>query len=148
MDSSPQSPDIEVFCDGESAKVTKYQRVSESPKEDTVTTLLSDRNCNLATSRSDGLKSPNDSVFLHMDDIPQIKEEFADTDKCITNADNYGVSEDTEHHCNEIFVSSTMSSTEETLGKKLLRTLSGKTRKKSKDAEKSPEESSALHLMT
>lgn len=47
MDSSPQSPDIEVFCDGESAKVTKYQRVSESPKEDTVTTLLSDRNCNL-----------------------------------------------------------------------------------------------------
>ncbi|PIO26479.1 hypothetical protein AB205_0062770, partial [Aquarana catesbeiana] len=85
MDSSPQSPDIEVFCDGESAKVTKYQRVSESPKEDTVTTLLSDRNCNLATSRSDGLKSPNDSVFLHMDDIPQIKEEFADTDKCITS---------------------------------------------------------------
>ncbi|XP_040217222.1 metal transporter CNNM1 isoform X2 [Rana temporaria] len=143
MDSSPQSPDIEAFSDGESTKVTKYQRVSESPKEDAVTTLLSDRNCNLATSRSDGLKSPNDSVFLHMDDIPQIKEELADTDKCITNADNYGVSMDSEHHCNELFVS-----TEETLGKKLLRTLSGKTRKKSKDAEKSPEESSALHLMT
>ncbi|KAM5140415.1 metal transporter CNNM1 [Mantella aurantiaca] len=148
MDSSPQSPDIEVFSDGESAKVTKYQRVSESPKDDTVTTLLSDRNCNLASSRSDVLKSPNDSVFLHMEDIPQIKEEFADTDKYITNTDTCSVSVDTEHPCNEIITSSTTSSTEETLGKKLLRTLSGKTRKKSKDAEKSPEESSVMHLIT
>ncbi|XP_018414812.1 PREDICTED: metal transporter CNNM1 [Nanorana parkeri] len=148
MDSSPQSPDIEVFCDGESTKVTKYQRVSESPRDDAVTTLLSDRNCNLASSKSDGLKSPNDSVFLHMDDIPRITEELADTDKCDTNTDTCGVSVDTEHPCNETIISSTTSITEETLGKKLLRTLSGKTRKKSKEAEKSPEESSVLHLIT
>nr|DBA14965.1 TPA: hypothetical protein GDO54_004237 [Pyxicephalus adspersus] len=60
----------------------------------------------------------------------------------------YGVIVDTEHPCNETITSSTTSSTEETLGKKLLRTLSGKTRKKSKDADKSPEESSVMHLIT
>ncbi|KAM9324823.1 metal transporter CNNM1 [Gastrophryne carolinensis] len=145
MDSSPQSPDIEVFIDGE-CKVTKYQRVSESPNNDTVTTLLSDRNCNFAGSRSDGLKSPNDSVFLHMEEIPRIKEEFSDHH--IGNVETSGVAIDTDHPSNETNPSTTPGSMEETLGKKLLRTLSGKTRKKSRDAEKSPEESSVMHLIT
>ncbi|XP_068113997.1 metal transporter CNNM1 isoform X2 [Hyperolius riggenbachi] len=148
MDSSPQSPDIEVFCDGEPTKVTKYQRMSESPKDDAITTLISDRNCNLASSRSDVLKSPNDSVFLHMEDIPRIKEDLADTEQCIPNSDSCGVSLDTEQPNNVTVPSITPTSTEETLGKKLLRTLSGKTRKKSRDAEKSPEESSAMQLIT
>lgn len=56
------------------------------------------------------------NIFLPMDG--------SDTE-CVlffSDADNYGVSMDTEHHCNELFVS-----TEETLGKKLLRTLSMRT---------------------
>ncbi|XP_063818345.1 metal transporter CNNM1 isoform X2 [Pseudophryne corroboree] len=148
MDSSPQSPEIEVFSDGDSTKTTKYHRVSESPKDDTVTTLMNDRNCNLACSRSDGSKSPNDSVFLHMDEIPQIKEELADMDNCVNNAGSCGVTLDTEHPSSDVIPSSALNSGEETLGKKLLRTLSAKSRKKSRDAEKSPEESSVLHLIT
>ncbi|XP_073408916.1 metal transporter CNNM1 isoform X3 [Dendrobates tinctorius] len=148
MDSSPQSPEIEVFIDGESTKVAKYHRVSESPKDDAVTTLLSDRNCNLAGSRSDVLKSPNDSVFLHMDDIPQIREELADIYSCTTKPDSCSVTVDTEHSCGDMMSSAAQNSGEETLGKKLLRTLSGKTRKKSRDTDKSPEEMSVLHLIT
>ncbi|XP_056387854.1 metal transporter CNNM1 isoform X2 [Hyla sarda] len=148
IDISPQSPEIEVFIDGDSSKVTKYHRVSESPKDDTVTTLVSDRNCNLANSRSDVQKSPNDSVFLHMDDIPQIREELADIYNCTTNPDSCSIILDTEHSGGEKISSSSVNSAEETLGKKLLRTLSGKTRKKSRDADKSPEESSVLRLIT
>ncbi|XP_075072054.1 metal transporter CNNM1 [Mixophyes fleayi] len=148
MDSSPQSPEIEVFSDGDSTKATKYHRVSESPKDDTVATLVNDRNCNLAGSRSDGSKSPNDSVFLHMEEIPRIKEELADMDNCMNNTESGGVTVDIEHPCSEVIPTSAPSSAEETLGKKLLRTLSGKSRKKSRDAEKSPEESSVLQLIT
>ncbi|XP_066457787.1 metal transporter CNNM1 [Eleutherodactylus coqui] len=148
MDSSPQSPEIEVFSDGDSSKVTKYHRVSESPKDDTMSTLVSDRNCNFAGSRSDVLKSPNDSVFLHMEDIPQIREELADIYNCTTKPDPCSVTVDMEHSSGEMISISAVNSGEETLGKKLLRTLSGKTRKKSRDADKSPEESSVLHLIT
>ncbi|XP_075699194.1 metal transporter CNNM1 [Rhinoderma darwinii] len=144
MDSSPQSPEIEVFSDGDSTKVTKHHRVSESPKDDTVTTLVSDRICNLAGSRSSVLKSPNDSVFLHMEDIPQIREELADVYNC-TDPESCSITVEIEQSGGEMI---TLNSGDETLGKKLLRTLSGKTRKKSRDAEKSPEESSVLHLMT
>ncbi|KAM4704276.1 metal transporter CNNM1 isoform 2-T2 [Rhinophrynus dorsalis] len=143
MDSSPQSPEIEVFNDGDSSKVTKYHRASESPKDDI---LLNERNSNFG-SRSDGLKSPNDSVFLHMDDIPQIKEELADNENCRKRStDFHGINVDPEHCNTEIILNSSLTN-EETLGKKLLRTLSGKTRKKSKDAEKSPEESSVMQLV-
>ncbi|XP_071987501.1 metal transporter CNNM1 isoform X3 [Engystomops pustulosus] len=148
MDSSPQSPEIEVFSDGDSTKVTKYHRVSESPKDDTVSTLVSDRNCNLAGSRSDVLKSPNDSVFLHMDEIPQIREELADIYNCTTKPEVCSITVDVETSSADIISGSAVNCGEETLGKKLLRTLSGKTRKKSRDAEKSPEESSVMHLIT
>ncbi|XP_063291314.1 metal transporter CNNM1 isoform X4 [Pelobates fuscus] len=150
MDSSPQSPEIEVFSEGDSTKSTKYLRVSESPKDDTTATLAHDRNSSFAGSKSDGLKSPNDSVFLHMEDIPRIREELADNANCtIHHTDCCGIGMDQENSSVEIVTNSTVScSTEETLGKKLLRTLSGKTRKKSRDAEKSPEESSVLHLIT
>ncbi|KAG9471425.1 hypothetical protein GDO78_014798 [Eleutherodactylus coqui] len=84
MDSSPQSPEIEVFSDGDSSKVTKYHRVSESPKDDTMSTLNVICLLSTAGSRSDVLKSPNDSVFLHMEDIPQIREELADIYNCTT----------------------------------------------------------------
>ncbi|XP_053307128.1 metal transporter CNNM1 [Spea bombifrons] len=149
MDSSPQSPEIEVFSDGDSSKTSKYRRVSESPKDDAASTLMHERNSNFAGSKSDGLKSPNDSVFLHMDDIPQIREELADSESCKTNnADCCGINVDSDHSSTEMITCSAVTSNEETLGKKLLRTLSGKTRKKSRDADKSPEESSVMHLIT
>uniref|UniRef100_A0A8C5QJL9 Metal transporter n=1 Tax=Leptobrachium leishanense TaxID=445787 RepID=A0A8C5QJL9_9ANUR len=157
MDSSPQSPEIEVFSAGDCSKVSKYIRVSESPKDDTAANLTHDRNSNFG-SKSDGLKSPNDSVFLHMEDIPRIREELADNERdnmnqqecsiLITDADCCGIGEDQEHPSVEMIINSASNITEETLGKKLLRTLSGKTRKKSRDAEKSPEESSVMHLIT
>ncbi|KAG8435460.1 hypothetical protein GDO86_013408 [Hymenochirus boettgeri] len=147
MDSSPQSPEIEVFSEGDSSKVTKYHRMSESPKDDNPTLLANDRNYNFG-SRSDGLKSPNDSVFLHMEDIPRIKEDLADNESYTAmNTDCCGINTDPQHSNTEILSSTTHVNSEETLGKKLLRTLSGKTRKKSRDAEKSPEESSITHLV-
>ncbi|MEE6486267.1 hypothetical protein FKM82_014561 [Ascaphus truei] len=147
MDSSPQSPEIEVFSDGDSSKVTKSPRASESPKDDT-TPLGNERNCTIG-SKSDGLKSPNDSVFLHMDDIPCIKEELADNESCTApSTDCCAINMDSEHSNVEIITSSALSSCEDTLGKKLLRTLSGKTRKKSRDAERSPEENAnVMHLV-
>ncbi|KAM8923824.1 metal transporter CNNM1 isoform 2-T2 [Pelodytes ibericus] len=144
MDSSPQSPEIEVFSEGDCTKVTKYHR--ESPKDDTTTTLLHEKNSNLAGSKSDGL-SPNDSVFLHMEDIPRIREELADNESCTPN-NCRGFNMETDHSPVEIVTSSPLSNAEETLGKKLLRTLSSKTRKKSRDAEKSPDESSVMHLIS
>ncbi|XP_053548518.1 metal transporter CNNM1 [Bombina bombina] len=149
MDTSPQSPEIEVFNDSDSAKVSKCHKNSESPKEDTITTIVHDRQSNFG-SKSDGLKSPNDSVFLHMDEIPRIKEDLADNENItIKTKDCCNVNLDPEHSTTEIILSSPLTSSEETLGKKLLRTLSGKTRKKSKDAEKSPEENSnVMHLIT
>ncbi|KAM4636829.1 metal transporter CNNM1 [Discoglossus pictus] len=147
MDTSPQSPEIEVFSDADSTKVTKYHRSSESPRDDTATTLVNERYSNFG-SKSDGLKSPNDSVFLHMDDIPRIREELADNESFSKNADYCGVNLDAEHSNTETITCSPLAGSEETLGKKLLRTLSGKTRKKSRDAERSPEENSnVMHLV-
>eukprot|EP00079_Xenopus_tropicalis_P011408 XP_002937228.2 PREDICTED: metal transporter CNNM1 isoform X1 [Xenopus tropicalis] len=143
MDSSPQSPEIEVFSDGDSSKVTKYHRASES---DNPVLSANGRGSNFG-SRSDGLKSPNDSVFLHMEDIPRIKEDLTDNQSCTTVNTDCGINMDSQHSNTELISSTALISSEETLGKKLLRTLSGKTRKKSRDAEKSPEESSVTHLV-
>ncbi|KAJ0005177.1 hypothetical protein NQD34_011391 [Periophthalmus magnuspinnatus] len=97
------------------------------------TTHLNERN-RIVRSKSDGQRSPNDSVFLHMDEIPYIHEDRP------------------EHYDNDMpdsppstspFISSlSLSSSEETIGKKLLRKLSNKRRKKSLDRQKSLEEGS------
>uniref|UniRef100_A0A669PUU7 Metal transporter n=1 Tax=Phasianus colchicus TaxID=9054 RepID=A0A669PUU7_PHACC len=71
MDSSPQSPDVEAF-DRDSTKASTVRGTPQTPKEDT-TTLLIERN-----SRSEGQRSPSDSVCLRMEAIPFIQEELAE----------------------------------------------------------------------
>ncbi|MEQ2265945.1 hypothetical protein XENORESO_015151, partial [Xenotaenia resolanae] len=83
-------------------------------------------------SKSDGQRSPNDTVFLRMDEIPYIHE-----DRPESSADNDVPTEPTTSP----FISSlSLSSSEENIGKMLLRKLSNKRRKKSRDGEKSLEE--------
>lgn len=71
MDSSPQSPDVEAF-DRDSTKASTARGTPQTPKEDT-TTLLIEKN-----SRSEGQRSPSDSVCLRMEAIPFIQEELAE----------------------------------------------------------------------
>ncbi|XP_066477578.1 metal transporter CNNM1 [Tiliqua scincoides] len=76
MDSSPQTPDMEVFNDGDSTKAPAIRGTPQTPKDDPAI-LLNERNT-IVVSQSDGcLKSPTDSVFLHMERIPHIQEESA-----------------------------------------------------------------------
>uniref|UniRef100_A0A663DPM3 Metal transporter n=1 Tax=Aquila chrysaetos chrysaetos TaxID=223781 RepID=A0A663DPM3_AQUCH len=78
MDSSPQSPDIEVF-DRDSTKASTTRGTPQTPKEDP-TTLLNERN-SVMCCRSEGLRSPSESVFLRMEGIPFIQEELADNEE-------------------------------------------------------------------
>ncbi|KAM4599753.1 metal transporter CNNM1 [Fundulus diaphanus] len=95
------------------------------------TCQLNERN-RIVRSKSDGQRSPNDTVFLHMDEIPYIHE-----DRPESSADN---DVPTEPSTSPFISSLSLSSSEENIGKKLLRKLSNKRRKKSRDGEKSLEE--------
>lgn len=44
MDSSPQSPDVEAFTDGDSTKAPMTRGTPQTPKDDAAVTLLSNRN--------------------------------------------------------------------------------------------------------
>ncbi|KAM8858491.1 metal transporter CNNM1 [Spinachia spinachia] len=97
------------------------------------TSQLNERN-RIVRSKSDGQRSPNDTAFFRMDEIPYIHED---------PPQNYGendVPTDSQPSTSP-FISSP-SSSEENLGKKLLHKLSNKMRKKSCDGAKSLEESS------
>ncbi|CAL8366320.1 unnamed protein product [Gadus morhua 'NCC'] len=89
------------------------------------TARLNHRN-RIVRSKSDGQRSPNDTVFLRMDEIPFIHEDRPessqdqDTSPCIS--------------------SFSLSSSEETVGKKLLRKISNKARKKSYNGDRNLEE--------
>uniref|UniRef100_A0A8C3P3I6 Metal transporter n=2 Tax=Chrysemys picta bellii TaxID=8478 RepID=A0A8C3P3I6_CHRPI len=145
MDSSPQSPDMEAFNDGNSTKAPTARGTPQTPKEDPTPTLLNERSSIIwmgvspTGSRSDGLCSPNNSMFLRVEGIPFIREELAD------NEEN---SKRQASECCDIPLEpespnrETASGTEETLGKKLLRTLSGRKRRQSPDGETTPEENS------
>ncbi|NXG78147.1 CNNM1 protein, partial [Baryphthengus martii] len=78
MDSSPQSPDMEAF-DRDSTKASTARGTPQTPKEDP-TTLLNERN-SVMCDRSEGLRSPSESVFLRMEGIPFIQEELADNEE-------------------------------------------------------------------
>lgn len=94
---------------------------------------LNERN-RIVRSKSDGQRSPNDSVFLRMDEIPYIHED---------RPENYDNDIPDSPPSTSPFISSlSLSSSEETIGKKLLRKLSNKRRKKSQDRQKSLEEKS------
>ncbi|OPJ84349.1 metal transporter CNNM1 isoform A [Patagioenas fasciata monilis] len=143
MDSSPQSPDMEAF-DRDSTKASTARGTPQTPKEDP-TALLNERN-SVMCSRTEGLHSPSESVFLHMEGIPFIQEEPADNveNSKQQNSECCGTVLETESPGREAGTSSSPSSSEETLGRKLLRSLSGRKQRPSLESEKMPEESSNL----
>ncbi|NXK58544.1 CNNM1 protein, partial [Sylvietta virens] len=173
MDSSPQSPDMEAF-DRDSTKASTARGTPQTPKEDPAT-LLNERN-SIMCDRSEGLRSPSESVFLRMEGIPFIQEELADNEEnskrqsesgwgartpdpgvarprcsearqpCWAFADSEccGTALEAESPGGEAATSSSPSSSEEALGKRLLRSLSGRKQRTSSEGEKSPEESSNL----
>ncbi|XP_028982788.1 metal transporter CNNM1-like [Betta splendens] len=98
------------------------------------TSHLNERN-RIVRSKSDGQRSPNDTVFLRMDEIPYIHEDRPDYGENDSPADS--------QPSTSPFISSlSLSGSEENMGKKLLRKLSNKRRKKSRDGERSPEDGS------
>uniref|UniRef100_A0A3P9IKC0 Metal transporter n=1 Tax=Oryzias latipes TaxID=8090 RepID=A0A3P9IKC0_ORYLA len=103
--------------------------------------FLNEKN-RIVRSKSDGQKSLSDSVFLRMDEIPYIREDRCEADP---HADMASVPMETD---TSPFISSlSLSSSEDTLGKKLLLKLSHKKRKKSHDGEKTPEDISEQPLV-
>ncbi|KAK5898811.1 hypothetical protein CesoFtcFv8_008353 [Champsocephalus esox] len=82
------------------------------------TSLLNEKN-RIVRSKSDGQKSPSDSVFLRMDEIPYIREDRSEAD---AHDDMACVAIETD---TSPFISSlSLSGSEDTLGKKLLLKLS------------------------
>ncbi|XP_049553055.1 metal transporter CNNM1 isoform X8 [Orcinus orca] len=77
MDSSPQSPDVEAFTDGDSTKAPMTRGTPQTPKDDPAVTLLSNRN-SLPCSRSDGLRSPGEVMYLRMEEMAFTQEEMTD----------------------------------------------------------------------
>ncbi|EMP36456.1 Metal transporter CNNM1 [Chelonia mydas] len=125
MDSSPQSPDMEAFNDGSSTKAPTAWGTPQTPKEDPTPTLLNERN-SIVCSRSDGLQSPSDSMFLHVEGIPFIREELADNEENSKQqaSECCHIALEQASPNRETASGTSPSGTEETLGKKLLRTLS------------------------
>ncbi|XP_038152330.1 metal transporter CNNM1 [Cyprinodon tularosa] len=103
------------------------------------TSQLNERN-RIVRSKSDGQRSPNDTVFLRMDEIPYIHE-----DRPENSPDN---DVPTEPSTSPFISSLSLSSSEENIGKKLLHKLSNKRRKKSRDGEQSLEEGSEQPSVT
>uniref|UniRef100_A0A8C9DJQ6 Metal transporter n=1 Tax=Prolemur simus TaxID=1328070 RepID=A0A8C9DJQ6_PROSS len=150
MDSSPQSPDMEAFTDGDSTKAPTTRGTPLTPKDDPVATLLSNRS-SLPCSRSDGLRSPGEVVYLRMEEMAFTQEEMTDFEEhsaqqlslspaaVPTRADSEccNINLDTE-------TSPLSGEFEETMGRRLLRTLSGQRRKRSPDGERTSEENSNL----
>ncbi|XP_074092293.1 metal transporter CNNM1 [Macrotis lagotis] len=159
MDSSPQSPDMEAFADGDSTKAPTSHGTPQSPKDDPAITLLNDRN-SLQCSRTDDPKSPNEAVYLKMEEISFVQEEldvheesgnpqFVLPDTVLparpeTDSECCNLILDSEDPNLGSMTSPSSSDFEETLGKKLLRTLSVGKRKRSPDGERIPEENSNL----
>uniref|UniRef100_A0A3Q1H9H1 Metal transporter n=2 Tax=Anabas testudineus TaxID=64144 RepID=A0A3Q1H9H1_ANATE len=155
MDSSPQTPDpVDPDAKGRSQIPEARSHSIALPLTHTHTRLglarlahlhphgglrstsqLNERN-RIVRSKSDGQRSPNDTVFLRMDEIPYIHED---------RPDNYGendVPTESQPSTSPFISSLSLSSSEENIGKKLLRKLSNKRRKKSREGEKSLEEGS------
>ncbi|XP_010172019.1 metal transporter CNNM1, partial [Antrostomus carolinensis] len=158
MDSSPQSPDMEAF-DRDSTRASTARGTPQTPKED-ATTLLNERN-SVMCSRSEGPRSPSESVFLRMEGIPFIQEELADNEEnskqqrlqypgslqpswVFADSECCGTVLEAESPGREVGTSSSPSSAEETLGRRLLRSLSGRKQRPSPEGEKTAEESSNL----
>ncbi|XP_064000682.1 metal transporter CNNM1 isoform X1 [Pogoniulus pusillus] len=115
------------------------------PKAQQLPTLPPRLPCVPAGSHSEGLRSPSDSVFLHMEGIPFIQEELADTEENSQqqNSECCDTILEAEPPGREAGTSSSPSSSE-MLGRRLLRSLSGSKQQPSLESEKMPEESSNL----
>ncbi|XP_054975547.1 metal transporter CNNM1 isoform X2 [Sorex araneus] len=151
MDSSPQSPDMEACADGDSTKAPTTRGTPQTPKDDPLLALLTSRG-SLPCSRSEGLRSPGEAVYLRMEELafPQEDvEDFEETDlrplSLSPSAGPLRAASDSDC-CNiNLDAGSTSSSDhEETVGQKLLRTLSGRKRKRSPDGERASEDNSNL----
>ncbi|KAM6186543.1 metal transporter CNNM1 isoform 2-T2 [Rhynchocyon petersi] len=156
MDSSPQSPDMEAFTVGDSAKALSTRGTPQTPKDDPAITLLNDRS-SLPCSRSDGLRSPSEVVYLRMEEMAFTQEELAAFEEqdvkrlslspaavpaeAASDSECCNVNLDTE-------ASPCSSDAEETMGKKLLRTLSGRKKKRSPNGEGTSEENNLTPLIT
>ncbi|XP_037661082.1 metal transporter CNNM1 isoform X2 [Choloepus didactylus] len=167
MDSSPQSPDMEAFADRDSIKTPMTRGTPQTPKDDLTITLLNDRNslpspgrlqsrellASLTSpgSRSDVLRSPGEVVYLRMEEIAFTQEEMADFEEHGTKQPSLSpaalstrAASDSQCNINlDTETSPCSSDLEENVGKKLLRTLSGRKRKRS-DGERTSEENSNL----
>ncbi|KAM9134493.1 metal transporter CNNM1 isoform 2-T2 [Pangshura tecta] len=143
MDSSPQSPDMEAFNDGNSTKAPTAQGTPQTPKEDSTPALLDERN-SIVWMGVSPTGSPSDSTFLHVEGIPFIREELADNEKNSKwqASECCDITLEPESPNRETASGTSPSGTEETLGKKLLRTLSGQQRRQSPGGETPPEENS------
>ncbi|XP_074856505.1 metal transporter CNNM1 [Carettochelys insculpta] len=146
MDSSPQSPDVEAFNDSDSTKAPTAQGTPQTPKENP--TLPLNERSSVVCSRSDGLRSPSDAAFLRMEGIPFIREEAADEENRKQPAsESCTITLEPESPNPEPVSSTSPGGTEEPLGKKLLRTLSGRKRRQSPEGETSPETNSNRALL-
>ncbi|XP_033881048.2 metal transporter CNNM1 isoform X1 [Acipenser ruthenus] len=163
MDSSPQTPDTDAQANEDSTPTPETRSSStplpvpeiqtSSPAETNAqssrvlqsTTLLNERN-RIVRSKSDGQKSPSDFVFLRMDEIPNIREELAERSESTgkQNGDSVAVPVEASLSSSPFISSLSLSASDQTLGKKLLRKLSNKKRKKSRDGEKTPEDNSGI----
>ncbi|KAF4106049.1 metal transporter CNNM1 [Onychostoma macrolepis] len=151
MDSSPQTPDAESQAPGERMTIpetrsnsialplteprpclTRFHQHSHLYRQPDSTTTLNERN-RIVRSKSDGQKSPSDSVFLRMDDTPYIRDNRVERKE---GTDATAVPMETDLSTSQLISSYSLGGSDENLGKKLLRKLSNKKRKKSRDGDK------------
>ncbi|MGH0140356.1 UNVERIFIED_CONTAM: hypothetical protein FKN15_048106 [Acipenser sinensis] len=142
MDSSPQTPDTDAQANEDSTPTPETRSSStplpvpeiqtSSPAETNAqssrvlqsTTLLNERN-RIVRSKSDGQKSTSDFVFLRMDEIPNIREELAERSESTgkQNGDSVAVPVEASLSSSPFISSLSLSASDQTLGKKLLRKL-------------------------
>ncbi|KAJ8284689.1 hypothetical protein COCON_G00035390 [Conger conger] len=162
MDSSPQTPDTDAQMNEDSTpdpeapapeshaplpqREPRPSSARSRPQQSGVphsTTVLNEKN-RIVRSKSDGQKSPSDSVFLRMDEIPYIREDRPEGEG---ENDTIAVPMETEAPSSPFISTLSLSGSEETLGKKLLLKLSHKKRKRSKDGERTPDDNSEQPLV-
>ncbi|KAI5606331.1 metal transporter CNNM1, partial [Silurus asotus] len=162
MDSSPQTPDAETQPGGERTTIPETRSNSIALplprshhhthhfRHPHSTSMLNVKN-RIVRSKSDGQKSPSDSVFLRMDEIPYIRtclEEKEGTELDLSHCyyimsiclETAAVPKETGLSSSQLISSHSLNGSDDNLGKKLLRKLSNKKRKKSRDGEKPVED--------
>ncbi|XP_016148545.1 metal transporter CNNM1-like [Sinocyclocheilus grahami] len=139
MDTSPQTPDAESQAPGDRMTIpetrsnsialplteprpclTRFHQHSHLYRQPDSTSTLNERN-RIVRSKSDGQKSPSDSVFLRMDDTPYIRDNRVERKE---GTDATAVPMETGLSTSQLISSHSLGGSDENLGKKLLRKLS------------------------